>query len=107
MAAMDGNSQPSATFYATNGRNLVSQASLPVLSAELNSHEQQQGTGTWHMKSASRGEIPITRHIGDHGWRRTDIRFYIRFFDSIQFWHGLYSITEFENSDDFVHITTL
>ena len=60
-AAMVDNSPPSATFFDINERNLESPASRLVQSAGQSSHELLLETGTWPMRSASKGGTPIIK----------------------------------------------
>jgi hypothetical protein len=59
--AMVDNSPPSATSFDINERSLASPASPLVRSAEQSSHELLLETGTWPMRSASKGETPIIK----------------------------------------------
>jgi hypothetical protein len=61
MVAMVDNSPPSATFFDINERNLASPVSPPVRSAGQSSHELLLETGTWPMRSASKGGTPIIK----------------------------------------------
>jgi hypothetical protein len=60
-AAMVGNSPHSATFFDINERNLVSPVSPLVRSVGQSLHELLLETGTWPMRSASKGGTPITK----------------------------------------------